>query len=749
MCSDFSMTHLTSMLRRIAVLALAALVFGTPVHAQQLVGIAPTGDPNEILPDFVLADQKVDDVLQTLEWLTGRSVVRTQALPTPTITFNNGFNKQKFTKAEAVIAIESLLSINGIGLTPLGDKFIKVIPLGQVQQEAPELVVGSLKDVPASGRVVSKLFRLQYLDPQQFTVQLSPFLSLQKVATFQNSNTVIVTDTISNLQRVETLLVEIDKRLNIETKFYQIQYAAATELAQSIRATIDSAKSGSGGGRVVVQQGGAPGAPGGGGAVVMGGGAQQIVLSTNTAINADERTNQLIVITDPANIPFFDDMIAKLDVPADPPTAIEVIPMLYADAEELAGLLSELVSGRSQSSRRGGDRSDASARANQMRPTFPTPPTPATTATPERLQAVQSAVQGVLEATGSQFSEVMTIIADTRTNAVIVSGTNNDLGLIKGVISQLDILLAQVRIEVVIAEVTLGNGYARGIDAFKVNYTEIDRPAVGQPGDPDYQPALKAGQLLTSGAFGPIAAIVSGFTGNGGLDNSSIDAIVSAGRTNSDVNVLSVPTITTLHNKEATFIAGESRPLITGTVNNGQIGGTTSTVQYQDIAIELVVTPKVGPNNVIEMEIDQKVDDVGEEVEIDGNKQPAIIRRQATSTVSVQDGQLIVLGGLQRSRISKSRNRMFLLGDIPGLDAIFSRKVESTQKVELLVFIKPTVVRTMEKAHADAVESMNDVNLSEENAAMLEKVTGVPHTPPPPPAEEPKGPAKPKRPADR
>jgi len=739
------MTHRTSLFRRIAALVAAVLAFGVPLQAQQLVGIAPAGDPNEVLPDFSFADMQMVDVLQQLEWLTGRSVIRTQSLPTPTITFNNGYQKQKFTRAEAVIAIESLLSINGIGLTPLGDKFIKVVPLQQVQQEAPELVVGSLKDVPASGRIVSKLFRLQYLDPQQFQLQLGAFLSLNppRVATFQNSNTVIVTDTIASLQRVELLLVEIDKRLNIETKFYQIQYASAAELAQSIRSTIDSARSGSSGGRVVVQQGVAPGAPapGGGAPIAAGGGGQQIVLSTNTAINADERTNQLIVITDPANIPFFDDMIAKLDVPADPPTAIEVLPMLYADAEELAALLSNLVSGRSQRSRTTGDRADSASRASQMRPTFGTQTT--TTPTADRQQAAQAAVQGVLEATGSQFSEMMTIIADTRTNAVIVSGTNNDLALIKGVITQLDILLAQVRIEVVIAEVTLSTGYKRGIDAFpSIKYDEIvDQNGVSTGG----------GNLSFGGSFGPIiASAVSGITGNGGLDDVSIDAVLDAGRTNSDVNILSVPTITTLHNKEATFIAGESRPLITGTVTSGQIGGTTSTVQYQDIAIELKVTPKVGPNDVIEMEIDQKIDDVGDKaVQIDGNEQPTIVRRQATSTVSVKDGQLIVLGGLQRSRISKGRNRMFLLGDIPGLDAIFSRKTEEKQKVEVMVFIKPTVVRTMGAVHADAVDVMNRVNLGKENAEMLEKITGVPHTPPAAPAEDSKGPPKPKRPANR
>lgn len=739
------MTHRMLTLRRPVALLLAVLAAAVPLRAQQLVGIAPSGDPNEVLPSFVMAAMPLEAVLEQLEMLTGRSVIRTEALPKPTITFNNGLQRQPLTKAEAVIAIESLLSINGIGLTPLGDKFIKVVPLAQVQQEAPELVVGSLREVAASGRIVSKLFRLQYLDPQQFQQQLGAFLSLGKVATFQNSNTVIVTDTISNLQRVELLLVEIDKRLNIETKFYQIQYANAEEIAQAIRSTIDSAKSGTTGGRVVVQQG-AQGGPVPGaqpGAAVPG--AQQVVLSSNTAINADERTNQLIVITDPANIPFFDDIIAKLDVPADPPTAIEVIPMLYADAEELAGLLSELVSGRSSQRSRGGDRIDGT-RVNSLRPTFPESPTPAMAAR-EREETVQTAVQGVLEAVGSQFSEVMTIIADARTNAVIVSGTNNDLSLIKGVISRLDILLAQVRIEVVIAEVTLSGGYSRGIDAFGLSYSQAGRTGGDADGDIP-QPDLEAGEMVASGTFGPISGIFSQITGNG-VEDATIDAIVSAGRTNSDVNVLSVPTITTLHNKEATFIAGESRPLITGTVTGGLNAGTTSTVQYQDIAIELKVTPKVGPNDIIEMEIDQKVDDVGDEVEIDDNKQPTIIRRQATSTVSVQNGKLIVLGGLQRNRTTSSRSRMFLLGELPLLDSVFSRRVESNQKVELLVFIKPTVVRTMEKAHGDAVDLMNGVSVSKENQKLLEKTTGVPYTPQTPPEEPKPGHPKPKRPGNR
>jgi len=113
----------------------------------------------------------------------------------------------QITNAEALVAIQSVFAINSLALAPLDDHFIKLVPTAQVRSEAPELVVGSLRDEPPSGKIVSKLFRLQYLDPALFQSQMGPFLSgFGFVVPFQNSSTVVVTDTVSNLQRLEYLV---------------------------------------------------------------------------------------------------------------------------------------------------------------------------------------------------------------------------------------------------------------------------------------------------------------------------------------------------------------------------------------------------------------------------------------------------------------------------------------------------------------------------------------------------------------
>ncbi|BET65385.1 hypothetical protein ASA1KI_03030 [Opitutales bacterium ASA1] len=710
-----------SLFRRLAAALVCAVTLAGPVFLSAQdpstpVGIAPVGNANDTVGRLAFSDTALDSVLQTLETLTGRIVIRPQALPSPQLTLNA---KQPLTRAEAVLAIESLLSINGIGVVPFGEKFIKVVPIASIRTEAPEIVIGTLRDMPPSGKVVSKLFRLQFLDSASFQTQVAPFLSgFGTVVPFQNSNAVIVTDTIANLQRLEYVVTEVDKRVNIETKFFQIRYATASELANQIRTMIESARGGSGGqgggGRVVM--GGAqaqniavqPGAP-----TVAGAGGMQVVFSSNTSINADDRTNQLIVISDPANLPFFEDLIAKLDIPADPPTAIEVIPMKHADATELASLLSQFISGQSQTS---GQRSGGPAAAQRGTP-FPALAAQQQQQQQQQRQGTQNAptntLQGMVQAALgdqiTQFSNLMTVVADERSNAIIVSGTNNDLSLIKTVIDQLDVILAQVRLEVVIAEVTLGKRYARGIDAFSGKWTEA------------------TGALELAGRYGPInITSLTGILDGGTLNDITVAAIVEAGRTNSDVNLLSVPTIMTTHNKEATITVGEARPIVTSTQQSiTASGGSYSTFQFQDIALELKVKPVIGPNDVVQLEIDQKVDSVlPNSAIINGEEQPIIGRRQATSYVSARNNQLIVLGGLQRNEVTANKNRMFILGEIPVVGELFTRRVNETNKTELLVFIKPTVIRDTEQADADARREIHKLHPSEENQRKLEELTG-------------------------
>lgn len=706
----------------IALITGLASQYANGQDANSPVVTAASDDPVRIL----WRGEPLVSVLHSLETLTGRSVIRPQALPTPEFTFDS---RGDMTLEESILAIESLLSINGIGVTPLGDKFLKVVAINTIRTEAPELETETLKDRAPSGKVVSKLFRLQYLDSQTFQSQIQPFLSpgFSTIIPFQNSNAVIVTDTISNLQRLEYVVSEVDKpsRLNVKTQFYTLQYAQASEVAEQIQGLIDAARAnfgeqpGSGnnannraqnsGTRESPDQPTRPtvvAASAGEGAI-----PSQILFGSNTAIASDDRTNQIIIMTEPSNIVFFDEIIEKLDIKSDPATRIEVIILNHAQATEVAGLLSSFVSGSTstetgdrsqananqnnpQQNQRGNQSVNQNARQNSQNQSLP--------------PQVRNAVTATLEDRDSQFSEFMTIEADERSNSLIISGTRSDLDLMIELVGKIDVLLPQVRIEVIIAEVNLDNGTDRGMD--QVGGTYIQNEAAGEPnitiGTGDF-PGLN---LLGIG----VGNISMNYDKTAGvLSNLSFEAILNAARTNSNVEILSTPYLMTTHNQEATVTVGQQRPIVTGTLTDNTLGNSTrQTVQYQDIAIELKVKPLIGPNDVIQLEIDQSVNDIDGSVDVNGNSQPIIGRRQMVSFVSVKNNGLVVLGGMQRSKETKSKNRMALLGEIPLLGNLFRSNKVDFEKRELLVFIRPKIIRDADEADVDAQQAIQDHTMS-------------------------------------
>ena len=657
-------------------------------------------------------------VLHSLETLTGRSVIRPQALPTPEFTFDS---RGDMTLGEAILAIESLLSINGIGVTPLGDKFLKVVSINTIRTEAPELEVETLLDRQPSGKVVSKLFRLQYLDSQTFQSQIQQFLSpgFSTIIPFQNSNAVLVTDTISNLQRLEYVVSEVDKpsRLNVKTEFYTLQYAQASEVGEQIQSLIDAARanfgeqsnSGSNANnrnqtRVGQNTGGNQPSRPTVNAVPAGEGAipSQILFGSNTAIASDDRTNQIIIMTEPSNIVFFDEIIEKLDIKSDPATRIEVIILNHAQATEVAGLLSSFVSG--STSAETGDRSQANANQNTQQQNQRG--NQSVSQNGRQLlqqnqplqQQVRNAVNTTLEERDSQFSEFMTIEADERSNSLIISGTRSDLDLMTELIAKIDVLLPQVRIEVIIAEVNLDKDSNRGMDQITGSY--VQNEVAGEPNITNLQGLDILGIGANNVSFNLDAT-------TGIISNLSFDAILSAAQTNSNVRILSIPTLLTTHNQEATFTVGQQRPIVTGTTTDNTLSTSVrETVQYQDIAIELKVKPLIGPNDIIQLEIDQSVNDIDGSVEINGNQQPIIGRRQMVSFVSVKSNGLVVLGGMQRSKETKTLNKMALLGDIPVFGNVFRSRGTDYEKRELLVFIRPKVIRDSDEADLDAREKM-------------------------------------------
>ncbi|MCR6654609.1 MAG: type II secretory pathway, component PulD [Opitutus sp.] len=606
----------------------------------------------ELVGPIKLPDADIDTVLGLLEIYTGRIILRPQQLPSANYHL---VIDRKIPKAEAILALETVLALNQVGVTPLGDKFLKVVALAQLKTEAPEMITESTLKLPPSGRVAAKLFQLDFLRVNEFVPLISPLMSpgvANGIVPLEKSNAVLITDSISNLQRVELLLQTLDAptMTGLTPKFYTLREAKASDVVNKLRAMFQ--------------------------------GPLQAQLGSATSYSADDRTNQIVLLSDPRQQKLFDDLIARLDVKAEPNTRNEVIYLKHASAKDVAPLLSQLVSGQNTAAQR--------ASGNNARNPQVVQP-----AADSAENAGEAALAG-LTTESNEFSSLITILPDERSNAVVVSGTVDDIRLLRGLIDKIDILLAQVRIEVVIAEVTLNDNDKSGLQ--KLNLTFGQDGGVTRITKFD---GVIQGVTVTNGVTNPLSFVAS--LGDNGARN--------------DVRVLSSPTIVTTHNKEAQILVGEKRPLITGTqssiVTAGATPVTSSTVSYTDIAIDLKVTPLIGEDGSIQLKIDQKVDDITGNVVIDNNEQPIIGRRQATSFVNVKDSEMIVLGGLQRNRVSNNRTKLGFFYELPIISHIFGARTKGLERTELLLFIRPHVIRPADGT-ADTIRKIDELSNREQ-----------------------------------
>jgi general secretion pathway protein D len=638
------------MIPRFARLWLAASAVAVcGLHAQfpsQRPAPLPVKDGDEMIESFKLSDGDIDSVLGALETYTGRVVLRPQALPTNTYSLRIS---RPIPKSELVMALETLLALNQVGVTPLGDKFLKVIPLAQAKSEAPEYIEGSTLGMPPSGRIATKLFQLNFLRANEFfNGQLNGIFSPgigNGVVVLDKANAALITDSISNLQRIETLLNTLDKPTagGLTTKFYPLANAKASDVVTKIRTMLT--------------------------------GPISSQIGSATTYSADDRTNQVILVADPGEQPFFDKIIANLDILDNPNTRNEVIYLKHADAKDVATLLSQLVSGQNSATQK---TSATSPRPGDIASFGQAPAAPAPATPPG-----QTALAG-LAAGSNEFSSLVTILPDERSNSVVVSGTPGDIRLIEELVDKIDIVLAQVRIECVIAEVTLTDTDVSGIDALNLT---VGQNAKGGTSILGFSGNEATGWSVTSGIVNPLAF------------QAALSA-TAAGSKNS-VKVLSAPVIVTTHNKQAEIQVGESLPIITSTQSEPVEGAVTtagggfatnSTVSYQNIVIDLKVTPLIGDDGNIQMTIDQKVQDVVNTVTINGNSQPVIGIREANSFVSCQDGQMVVLGGLQRTEKDTSQNKLGFLYEIPILSQLLGAHNDTLSRTELLFFIRPHVI---------------------------------------------------------
>ncbi len=642
---------------------------------------ATSGD--EMVGPLTMPGDSIDAVLELIARWTGKTLLRPQNLPQATISFNL---RERISKKEAIQGLETELSLNGVAITPLGDRFLKVTALNAAKSEAPELIEGSTLGLAPSGRTASKLFTPKFLRVTEFMPQISALLNPaagSPPVIFDKGNSALITDSISNLQRVETLINQMDEPslAGMTPKFYQIKYGAkASDIVTKLNAILT--------------------------------GPLRTQLGSVTTFSPDDRTNQIAVIADPRQYPFFDELISKLDVKSDPNTRNEVIRLKAATAADVAKLLANLITGQNNAAK-------SSGQENVNRPQNPggvTPgqPTPAPNAT---VAAISSALasQGITPIS-NQFSSLLTIESDDRTNSLVVSGTVDDLRLIHDLVDKIDVLLAQVRIEVVIAEVTLSDNQTSGIDALGLKVSN--------------------GRLI--GLVGSGAGVaVTGLPSTGTTTDSpatyatllgGLNAIINLSTTprKGNTTILSRPTITTTHNKEATIFVGETIPTITGsTSSNAAIGATnpytTSSITQQEVGIKITVKPLIGADGSVQLDLKQEISDVGDPVTIDGNTQNIILKRTTSSFITANSGEILVLAGLQKKTNVKSTSR---LGPIPFLGDLFGSRTHKEQRDELIFFLRPIV---LSNTPADNAPAFNEVEqLPKQQRDEIKKTLGLP-----------------------
>ena len=441
--------------------------------------------------------------------------------------------------------------------------------------------------------------------------------------------------------------------------------------------------------------------------------------------------SQILILRDNTeNVKRMLEMIKLVDVDVPSEIFSEVIPIKYAKATDIASALSSLSSGGGGVTSIGGNRGGPTTRGgptgginmpggiggyggqNPIGGTQPigAPGMPGGIQNPAN-QSLQGRLQSIINRAASagdfQILGPTKIIPDERMNSLLVFASRQDMVMITNIISKLDVILAQVLIETIIMEVSLDDSKNFGVSAAQ-RPKSFGNNISGVGGYNNGQNFFGSGGT-NSFPGNLVSSLGSGFNYWAKL-GSDFDVAVQAAAVDSRINVLSRPRIQTSHAVPGHIFIGQTVPFITSSYV-GAFGGTGSSSSYQNqqVGITLDVTPYINPDGLVVMDIAQTVSQLGNSVQIDGNPVPTTTERDANATVAVKNHDTIMLGGFISTTKSKSKSGVPLLMNIPILGALFSSVNDTSQRVELIVLIRPTVLPTPESAATAAVAEQDQM----------------------------------------
>lgn len=730
----------------------------------------------------------VDIVLQTYAEQIDKTILKDPAAPTPTITLKTR-EGQKLTKEEYLEAIEVVLEMNGIHLEPYGERFIRALPRKDVRKEGIPLIMDPETKLGDTGRVVSMMIPFKNIGTEEAQKALEGFKSNSGILlVFERTNSILVTDTEQNINR----MLEIARSIDIATPVLenvfvrQVKNASAQDIKTALEAIVqESQKELEKNGKAANNQNASPAStlagrpmprllnsrnsnanqpaqPVNNESLVMSvSDADRGMIRGKVLILADERSNKLIIVTQKANMDFFDRVIEQLDVETTPDTVVKVYRLKYAEAEEVSDMINDLIGNSSSSSTRSGQNQNANAKSGSGGNL--------TRSSSQASAAVKkSANQRSGDAKAGELTkENTTVLADKRINGIVVMTEKELVPTIEQIIESMDVKLSQVLIETVIIEVTLGDDLKTGIDWVMRGRQRGSEQAVDQYGRKLYLTTGEDGKITTtteetdtpymvsrlfrdglvnannymlgggggngSGVLGTMMAVGTNVANaaawgganpiSGGLnyflksDKLNLAAVVQASKSDSRSKYIASPIVMTVDNKEATIDATENRQFLTGwsaqSGSYGNSGQPTPNYSAKDIGIKLKITPKINPNGTVMLTVEEEYSQFhenGQSMLIPENGVykagfvDLAVERKMSADILLDNMQTVVLGGLTETVKAESESGIPILKDIPWIGKwLFGSVTQAESRKELLVFMTPYVLDDGDMAQAEAL----------------------------------------------
>jgi general secretion pathway protein D len=586
-----------------------------------------------------LKDTDIRELIQFVSDATGTTIVVDPAVK----------GKVRVISSKPVSADElyelflSVLEVHGYTAVRSGD-IVRVIPAKDARS-AP-LEVSDDRASTVSDEYMTQVIRLENISAAKLIPVLRPLVPQQAhMAAYAPSNAIIISDVSANIDKIRDIIERMDKSAVQKTDIIKLRYAVAEDVVRMLDQLNKSATKQTGG-------------------------------EQETLLVADARTNSVLVSGDELERARLRKLVNHLDTPLEQSGNVKVIYLQYAEATDLAEVLTRVMKNISQLD------------------------------TAEGAQAK------------SRSSNTATIEADEDTNALIITADADEMASLEAVIQRLDIRRAQVLVEAIIVEMEVIDGQELGLQwlfadndgVFGSNITSNDTRLGNIAGS---QLSADGGDIDEGVDLGGLAgalAVAGGVSlGWAQLDNTglSMTVILNALKETNNANILSTPSILTLDNQEAYITVGQQVPFVTGSFTNTGAGGDGAqnpfqTIERENVGITLTVTPHINDGDSVVLDIMQEVSSLsGLSV---AASDLITNERKIQTKVLAEDGQVVVLGGLIKDEVQDAQQKVPLLGDIPYLGRLFRSDAERVVKQNLMVFIRTTIIRDSEQLAGASAE---------------------------------------------